>query len=147
MLLREHFPELRVRFVNVVDLMALQAPSQHPHGIEDTAFDAMFTSEKRLSIRLANGNARIISIYRSPVTHTSMPGGRKIPALPRARGCVPRGRKRAAGSFTSYRTTSIATSRSVQSPRLVPGDAPLRSPGDLGCSPSSRVDPRATVVP
>jgi xylulose-5-phosphate/fructose-6-phosphate phosphoketolase len=45
MLLREHFPELRVRFVNVIDLMTLQAPSQHPHGIDDASFDAMFSAE------------------------------------------------------------------------------------------------------
>jgi xylulose-5-phosphate/fructose-6-phosphate phosphoketolase len=46
MLLREHFPDLRLRFVNVVDVMALQHPSQHPHGIEDADFDAMFTTSK-----------------------------------------------------------------------------------------------------
>jgi len=46
MLLREWFPALKLRFVNVVDLMALQAPSQHPHGIDDQAFDAMFTTDK-----------------------------------------------------------------------------------------------------
>ncbi|MBN9308374.1 MAG: phosphoketolase family protein [Devosia sp.] len=46
MLLREWFPALKLRFVNVVDLMALQAPSQHPHGIGDQAFDAMFTTDK-----------------------------------------------------------------------------------------------------
>lgn len=45
-LLREHFPELMLRFVNVVDLMALQAPSQHPHGLENKDFDAMFTTNK-----------------------------------------------------------------------------------------------------
>jgi xylulose-5-phosphate/fructose-6-phosphate phosphoketolase len=43
MLLQEHFPELKLRFVNVVDLMTLQAPSQHPHGVDDLAFDAMFS--------------------------------------------------------------------------------------------------------
>ncbi len=43
MLLREHFPDLKLRFVNVVDLMTLQAPSQHPHGIDDASFDAMFS--------------------------------------------------------------------------------------------------------
>ena len=43
MLLREHFPELKLRFVNVIDLMTLQAPSQHPHGIDDASFDAMFS--------------------------------------------------------------------------------------------------------
>jgi len=46
MLLREHFPGLQLRFVNVVDLMALQGPSQHPHGLDDAAFDRMFTTDK-----------------------------------------------------------------------------------------------------
>ena len=46
MILREQFPDLKMRFVNVVDLMALQAPSQHPHGMEDAAFDAIFTADK-----------------------------------------------------------------------------------------------------
>ncbi len=46
MILREAFPSLRLRVVNVVDLMALQAPSQHPHGIADDAFDRMFTTDK-----------------------------------------------------------------------------------------------------
>ena len=46
MILREQFPNLKLRFVNVVDLMALQAPSQHPHGMDDAAFDAIFTTDK-----------------------------------------------------------------------------------------------------
>lgn len=46
MIVREAFPLLRLRVVNVVDLMALQAPSQHPHGIADDAFDRMFTTDK-----------------------------------------------------------------------------------------------------
>jgi xylulose-5-phosphate/fructose-6-phosphate phosphoketolase len=41
-LLRERVPELRVRFVNVVDLMRLQDERQHPHGLGDVAFDALF---------------------------------------------------------------------------------------------------------
>lgn len=41
-LLRERLPELRVRFVNVVDLMRLQDERRHPHGLTDTAFDAIF---------------------------------------------------------------------------------------------------------
>jgi xylulose-5-phosphate/fructose-6-phosphate phosphoketolase len=45
-LLREWFPALRLRFVNVVDLLALQAPGQHPHGIDDATFDAMFSTDK-----------------------------------------------------------------------------------------------------
>ncbi|MFC3980992.1 phosphoketolase family protein [Streptosporangium jomthongense] len=45
-LLREHLPELRVRVVNVVDLMRLQQPSEHPHGMPDAEFDALFTPDK-----------------------------------------------------------------------------------------------------
>jgi xylulose-5-phosphate/fructose-6-phosphate phosphoketolase len=45
-LLREHFPDLRIRFVNVVDLMTLQPVSEHPHGLPDAEFDSMFTTDK-----------------------------------------------------------------------------------------------------
>jgi xylulose-5-phosphate/fructose-6-phosphate phosphoketolase len=45
-LLREELPDLRVRVVNVVDLMALQPASEHPHGLSDDDFDAMFTTDK-----------------------------------------------------------------------------------------------------
>jgi xylulose-5-phosphate/fructose-6-phosphate phosphoketolase len=45
-LLREHLPELRVRVVNVVDLMRLQQHTEHPHGMTDREFDAMFTRDK-----------------------------------------------------------------------------------------------------
>jgi xylulose-5-phosphate/fructose-6-phosphate phosphoketolase len=44
-LLREHLPDLRVRVVNVVDLMRLQPSSEHPHGINDAEFDALFTTD------------------------------------------------------------------------------------------------------
>jgi len=45
-LLRTHLPELRVRFVNVVDLMRLQPASEHPHGLSDAEFDAIFTTRR-----------------------------------------------------------------------------------------------------
>jgi xylulose-5-phosphate/fructose-6-phosphate phosphoketolase len=45
-LLRRHLPELRVRVVNVVDLLKLQPPSEHPHGLPDAEFDALFTTDK-----------------------------------------------------------------------------------------------------
>ncbi len=44
--LREHIPDVRIRFVNVVDLMTLQPPSEHPHGISDAEFDAIFTVDR-----------------------------------------------------------------------------------------------------
>jgi xylulose-5-phosphate/fructose-6-phosphate phosphoketolase len=45
-LLRERLPDLRIRVVNVVDLMALQPISEHPHGLADEDFDALFTTDK-----------------------------------------------------------------------------------------------------
>ncbi len=45
-LLRQHLPELRVRVVNVVDLMRLQQDTEHPHGLPDTEFDALFTTDR-----------------------------------------------------------------------------------------------------
>ena len=45
-LLREHFAGLKVRVINVVNLMKLQPQSQHPHGLSDKEFDALFTKDK-----------------------------------------------------------------------------------------------------
>ena len=45
-LLRRHLPELKVRVVNVVDLMTLQPEEEHPHGLSDKDFDALFTKDK-----------------------------------------------------------------------------------------------------
>ncbi|GAA2162276.1 phosphoketolase family protein [Pedococcus bigeumensis] len=47
-LLAEHVPDLRVRFVNVVDLMALLPENDHPHGYSDSTFDGLFTSERHV---------------------------------------------------------------------------------------------------
>jgi xylulose-5-phosphate/fructose-6-phosphate phosphoketolase len=47
-ILREHLPDLKVRLVNVVDLMKLQPKSEHPHGLCDEAFDALFTKDKHV---------------------------------------------------------------------------------------------------
>ena len=45
-ILREHLPDLRVRVVNVVDLMRLQPASEHPHGLSDPEFDSLFTTNR-----------------------------------------------------------------------------------------------------
>jgi len=45
-ILREQLPDLKVRVVNVVDLMRLQPESEHPHGLSDTDFDSLFTTDK-----------------------------------------------------------------------------------------------------
>jgi xylulose-5-phosphate/fructose-6-phosphate phosphoketolase len=44
--LREHFPDLKIRFVNVIDLLRLQPKEEHPHGLSDRDFDSLFTKDK-----------------------------------------------------------------------------------------------------
>lgn len=45
-ILREHFPDLKIRFINVVDLFRLMPESEHPHGLSDREFDSLFTKSK-----------------------------------------------------------------------------------------------------
>ncbi|MFG3696734.1 phosphoketolase [Micromonospora sp. NPDC047620] len=47
-LLHKHLPELKVRVVNVVDLMRLQPPTEHPHGLSDKEFDTIFTRDRQV---------------------------------------------------------------------------------------------------
>jgi len=47
-ILRQHLPELKIRVINVVDLMRLQSASEHPHGLSDTDYDALFTIDKHI---------------------------------------------------------------------------------------------------
>ncbi len=84
-LLREYFPELRVRVVNVVDLMALQPESEHPHGLSDREFDMIFTRDRpiifayhgypwlihRLTYRRANHSNLHVRGYKEEGTTTT----------------------------------------------------------------------------
>jgi xylulose-5-phosphate/fructose-6-phosphate phosphoketolase len=45
-LLRQHFPDLKIRVVNIVDLMTIQPSTEHPHGLSDRDFDSLFTVDK-----------------------------------------------------------------------------------------------------
>ena len=45
-LLRQHFPDIKIRVVNVVDLMTIQPSTEHPHGLSDREFDSLFTVDK-----------------------------------------------------------------------------------------------------
>jgi xylulose-5-phosphate/fructose-6-phosphate phosphoketolase len=45
-LLRNEFPDLKIRFINVVDLFRLQPDTEHPHGLSDRDFDSLFTLDK-----------------------------------------------------------------------------------------------------
>ncbi len=47
-LLREHLPDLKIRVINVVDLMRLEPTSEHPHGLSDRDYDALFTKDKHI---------------------------------------------------------------------------------------------------
>ena len=72
-ILREHLPELKIRVINVVDLMRLQPKSEHPHGLSETDYDELFTRDKpivfgfhgypslvqRLTYRRANRNLHV----------------------------------------------------------------------------------------
>ncbi|GAA2696300.1 MULTISPECIES: phosphoketolase [Actinosynnema] len=84
-LLREHLPSLRVRVVNVVDLMRLQPESEHPHGLSDREFDAIFTTDRpvlfayhgypwlihRLTYRRTNHNNIHVRGYKEEGTTTT----------------------------------------------------------------------------
>jgi xylulose-5-phosphate/fructose-6-phosphate phosphoketolase len=47
-ILREHLPALKIRVINVVDLMKLQSASEHPHGLSEADYDALFTTDKHI---------------------------------------------------------------------------------------------------
>src|SRR5947207_12644100 len=84
-MLRGHFPELKVRVINVVDLMTLQPQNEHPHGLSDRDFDALFTKTKpvifayhgypwlihRLTYRRANHNNLHVRGYKEEGTTTT----------------------------------------------------------------------------
>jgi xylulose-5-phosphate/fructose-6-phosphate phosphoketolase len=84
-ILRERLPELKVRVVNVVDLMRLQPESEHPHGLPDTDFDSLFTRDRpvvfayhgyptlihRLTYRRANHRNLHVRGYKEEGTTTT----------------------------------------------------------------------------
>ena len=84
-MLRQHAPELKIRVVNVVDLMTLQPKEEHPHGLSDQEFDVLFTKDKpiifafhgypwlihRLTYRRANHNNLHVRGYKEEGTTTT----------------------------------------------------------------------------
>jgi xylulose-5-phosphate/fructose-6-phosphate phosphoketolase len=84
-LLRRHIPDLKIRVVNVVDLMTLQPHEEHPHGLTDHDFDALFTTDKpvifayhgypllihRLTYRRANHDNLHVRGYKEEGTTTT----------------------------------------------------------------------------
>lgn len=84
-ILRQYFPELKIRVVNVVDLMRLQHAEEHPHGLSDRNFDSLFTTDKpvifafhgypwlihRLTYRRANHKNLHVRGYKEEGTTTT----------------------------------------------------------------------------
>jgi len=69
-LLRQHLPDVKVRFVNVVDLFKLTSSSEHPHGLTDREFEALFTSDKPVVFNFHSYPWLIHRlIYRRPGQH------------------------------------------------------------------------------
>ena len=114
-LLRQHLPDLKVRVVNVVDLMRLQPATEHPHGLSDAEFDSLFTTDRpvifayhgypwlihRLTYRRTNhANLHVRGLQggghdHDPVRHGHAQRPRPVPPRhrrhrPGARGSAPR---------------------------------------------------------
>lgn len=84
-ILRDNFPDLKIRVVNVVDLMTLQPETEHPHGLSDKDFDSIFTTDKpvifafhgypwlihRLAYRRTNHNNLHVRGYKEEGTTTT----------------------------------------------------------------------------
>jgi xylulose-5-phosphate/fructose-6-phosphate phosphoketolase len=84
-LLREHLPDLKVRMVNVVDLLCLEPPSEHPNGLSDAEFDTLFTKDRpimfayhgypwlihRLTYRRTNHDSMHVRGYKEEGTTTT----------------------------------------------------------------------------
>ncbi len=84
-MIRKHLPEIKVRVVNIVDLMKLQPQSEHPHGLSDRDFDVLFTKDKpivfafhgypwlihRLTYRRTNHNNLHVRGYKEEGTTTT----------------------------------------------------------------------------
>jgi xylulose-5-phosphate/fructose-6-phosphate phosphoketolase len=67
-LLRQQFPDLRMRFINVVDLYKLAHSSEHPHGLSDRDFDSLFTADKPI---IFNFHGYPWLIHRLTYRHTN----------------------------------------------------------------------------
>jgi xylulose-5-phosphate/fructose-6-phosphate phosphoketolase len=86
--LRHHAPELKVRVVNVVDLMTLFPSDVHPHGMQGAAFDDVFTRDAHVVLRLPRLSARDPRDHPRPPESGAIPrpraSTRKAPPRPRS---------------------------------------------------------------
>ena len=71
-LLREKFPDLKIRFVNIVDLFKLQPSTEHPHGLSDRDFDSLFTTDKPVVFAFHGYPALIHKLAYRRANHENM---------------------------------------------------------------------------
>ncbi|MEK9177314.1 MAG: phosphoketolase family protein [Patescibacteria group bacterium] len=71
-ILREHLPDLKVRFVNVMDLMTLRPRKNHPHGLENDEFEALFTKDRPVTFIFHGYSSLIHRISYSRPNHQNM---------------------------------------------------------------------------
>jgi len=71
-LLRQEFPELKIRFINVVDLFKLQPATEHPHGLTDRDFDSLFTIDKPIIFNFHGYPSLIHRLAYRRTNHSNM---------------------------------------------------------------------------
>ena len=71
-LLRAEFPELKIRFINVVDLFKIQSDREHPHGLSDSDFDSLFTIDKPIIFNFHGYPWLIHKLTYNRTNHTNM---------------------------------------------------------------------------
>ena len=100
-ILREHLPDLKVRVVNVVDLMRLQPESEHPHGLPDADFDSLFTTDRPI----------VFAYHGYPVAHppAHLPAGEPR-ATSTSAATRRRGRRRRRSTWSCSTTSTASTS-------------------------------------
>ena len=133
-ILRHHLPAIKVRVVNVVDLMRLQPPSEHPHGLSDTDFDQLFTRDKpiifayhgypwlihRLTYRRTNHHNLHVRGYKEEGTITT-PFDMAVLERPRSFSPCRRCRRSPAAAGRSGRVSQAADDRAPdRTPALHP---------------------------
>ena len=72
-ILREHCPDLKIRFINVVDLFRLMPEREHPHGMSDREFDGLFTKSKPVIFNFHAYASLIHKLPYRPISHNLRP--------------------------------------------------------------------------
>ncbi|MEK6294447.1 MAG: phosphoketolase, partial [Paraburkholderia tropica] len=71
-ILRSHFPDLKIRFVNVVDLFRLMADTDHPHGLSDRDFDSLFTTDRPVIFNFHSYASLVHKLTYNRANHRNM---------------------------------------------------------------------------